>query len=136
MAVLSTLDWLRPADQRSHLGRFVQQVLDGDAGDVVVRKADGMLHSLTRGPEGILVPIAMILVTLAVTKPERFRLTWLARQYEHAPALRAGLIAMIVTAILGALVNDSGVQVPAVCLGVAVPWVLAACARQGVTSDT
>jgi len=135
VAGLATLDWLRPADQRSHLGRFVQQVLDGEAGDVVVRKADAMLQSLTHGPEGILVPIAMILVTLAVTKPERFRLTWLARQYEHAPALRAGLIAMIVTAILGALVNDSGVQVPAVCLGVAVPWVLAACARAGVTSE-
>jgi hypothetical protein len=52
VAVLATLDWLRPADQRSHLGRFVQQLPDGEAGDVVVRKADAMLHSLTRGPEG------------------------------------------------------------------------------------
>lgn len=135
VAVLATLDWLRPADQRSHLGRFVQQVLDGDAGDVVVRKAEAMLHSLTRGPEGILVPIAMILVAIWVSRPERFRLAWLSHLYQRAPALRAGLIAMIVTAILAALVNDSGVQIPAVCLGVVVPWVLAASARQGVTSE-
>lgn len=134
VAVLATLDWLRPADQRSHLGRFVQQLLDGEAGDVVVRKADAMLHSLTRGPEGVLVAIAMILVGIAVSRPDRFRLAWLSGLYRRAPVLQAGLIAMVVTAVLAALVNDSGVQVPAVCLAAAVPWVLAACAREGLTS--
>jgi hypothetical protein len=135
VAVLATLDWLRPADQRSHLGRFVQQLLDGEAGDVVVRKADAMAHSLTRGPEGVLVPIAMILVGVAVSRPDRFRLGWLSGLYRRTPVLQAGLVAMVVTAVLAALVNDSGVQIPAVCLGVAVPWVLAACAREGLTSE-
>jgi hypothetical protein len=135
VAVLATLDWLRPADQRSHLGRFVQQLIDGEAGDVVVRKADAMLHSLTRGPEGVLVPIAMILVGVAVSRPDRFRLAWLSGLYRRAPVLQAGLVAMVVTAVLAALVNDSGAQVPAVCLAAAVPWVLAACARQGLTSE-
>ncbi|HKE51758.1 MAG TPA: hypothetical protein VKE25_09620 [Actinomycetes bacterium] len=135
VAVLATLDWLRPADQRSHLGRFVQQVLDGEAGDVVVRKADAMLTSLTRGPEGVLVPIAMILVAVAVSRPDRFRLAWLSELYRWAPVLQAGLVAMVATAVLAALVNDSGVQVPAVCLAAAVPWVLAACAREGLTSE-
>ncbi|MCI0687408.1 MAG: hypothetical protein L0Y54_09260 [Sporichthyaceae bacterium] len=136
VAALATLDWIGPADERSHLGRFVQQVLDGDAGDVVVRKADAMLHSLTRGPEGVLVPIALVAVAWWIARPERFRLAWLAQLYQRVPLLQAGLTAMVTTAVLAALVNDSGVQVPAVCLGVAVPWVLAACARQGVTTDT
>jgi len=135
VAVLATLDWLRPADQRSHLGRFVQQLLDGQAGDVVVRKADAMLQSLTRGPEGVLVPIAMILVGVAVSRPDRFRLAWLAGLYRRAPVLQSGLVAMVVTAVIAALVNDSGVQVPAVCLAAAVPWVLAACVREGLTSE-
>lgn len=129
VGVLAFLDWLRPAGQRSHLGRFVQQILDGAAGEVVVRKASDMVHSLTVGPQGVLVPLALLGVGLTVANPVRARARWLADAYAADPVLRAGLIAMLVTAIVGALVNDSGVQVPAVCLALAVPLVLASCAR-------
>ena len=33
------LDWLRGPDRRTHLGNFVQRILDGDALDVISRKA-------------------------------------------------------------------------------------------------
>ena len=39
VAVISVLDWLRGPDQRTHLGNFVQRIIDGDALDVISRKA-------------------------------------------------------------------------------------------------
>ena len=39
IGLISGLDWLRGPDRRSHLGNFVQRILDGDALDVVARKA-------------------------------------------------------------------------------------------------
>ena len=39
IGLISVLDWLRGPDRRSHLGNFVQRILDGDALDVVARKA-------------------------------------------------------------------------------------------------
>ena len=125
------------AQARAELRRAVTMPspLGIDSKFALVRKADAMLTSLTRGPEGVLVPIAMILVAVAVSRPDRFRLAWLSELYRWAPVLQAGLVAMVATAVLAALVNDSGVQVPAVCLAAAVPWVLAACAREGLTSE-
>ena len=42
VGLISGLDWARGPDRRSHLGNFVQRVLDGDALDVVSRKAVGV----------------------------------------------------------------------------------------------
>ena len=35
VSLVSFLDWLRPPDDQSHLGKFVQTLIDGGAGDVV-----------------------------------------------------------------------------------------------------
>ena len=37
--VIAWLDWRRPPTSRSHLGNFVQRIIDGDAQDIIVRKA-------------------------------------------------------------------------------------------------
>ena len=39
IGLISVLDWPRGPDRRSHLGNFVQRIIDGDALDVVARKA-------------------------------------------------------------------------------------------------
>ena len=39
VGLISVVDWARGPDRRSHLGNFVQRILDGDAIDVVARKA-------------------------------------------------------------------------------------------------
>jgi hypothetical protein len=126
VGVLATLDWLRGPDQRSHLGRFVQQIADGEAGPVVDRKLDAMVRSFTRGPEGIVIPILLALVGYLLLHPER--IPTLERAFDRVPVLRAGLTAMLTTAVLGVLINDSGIQVAAVCLTVATPLVVATCA--------
>ena len=56
------LDLSRPADQRTHLGRFVESVTDGGAGTVVTRKLESNVSILTSSsvdlarPDGPAVP--------------------------------------------------------------------------------
>jgi len=134
---IALLDWARPPGQRSHLGRFVQQILDGDAGAVLQRKIDANLSSLTRTPPlAVLVPVLVVVLAVIVVRPRQMGFGNLARAYEAEPALRAGLVGCLVTAVLGFAVNDSGIVVPAVALAVAVPlgvaaWAAAAHQRLG-----
>lgn len=127
VSALAWLDWLRPADQRSHLGRFVGDLLDGEAGDIVQRKIDATIATLTRGPGGVVVPVVLLAVAYLLARPQRFRSFHDATV--RVPILRPELIAMYVTAVLGFAVNDSGIQVSAVCLVVATPLVAATRAR-------
>jgi hypothetical protein len=126
VVTIAVLDWLRGASNRSHMGRFVQQIIDGDAGPVVERKLDAMVRSFTRGPEGIVIPLLLVLVGYLLAHPQRMPM--LQQAFERVPVMRAGLVAMLTTAVLGVLINDSGIQVAAVCLTVATPLVVAACA--------
>jgi hypothetical protein len=126
VVTIAVLDWLRGAGNRSHMGRFVQQIIDGEAGPVVERKLDAMVRSFTRGPEGIVIPLLLVLVGFLLAQPQR--MPTLQRAFDHVPVLRPGLVAMLTTAVLGVLINDSGIQVAAVCLTVATPLVVAACA--------
>ena len=48
-AVFALVDYARPAAQRTHLGRFVQQVADGTAWDVMHRKLGSSLHTFAAG---------------------------------------------------------------------------------------
>ena len=53
------LDWLRPVEDRSHLGRFFQTMLNGGAFDVIVRKLEQNLSILFGNYRlALLVPIA------------------------------------------------------------------------------
>jgi hypothetical protein len=116
VSALAIADWTRPTAQRSHLGRFVQQVLDGDGGHVIADKAAANL-SLLRVPIIVAVALPLLLVVLlALVRPQTLRLHALARAQQDDPALRALLIAALTTALLGFACNDSGVIVPAVAL--------------------
>jgi hypothetical protein len=53
VGVISVLDWRRGPDRRTHLGNFVQRVLDGDALDVISRKAVASARRLS--PSSVLV---------------------------------------------------------------------------------
>ena len=46
VGTVAFLDWLRPAAERSHLGRFVEQVLTGEAWTVISRKGQANLDIL------------------------------------------------------------------------------------------
>ncbi|OPC82113.1 hypothetical protein B4N89_15220 [Embleya scabrispora] len=124
IGVIAVLDWLRPAASRSHLGRFVQEVVDGAAGDTLHRKVMGNLHSFT-SPFTLLIPVVFVLLVLAVRDPLTWRAPALARAFAAVPWLRSTLIACWVTAVVGYAVNDSGIQIPAVALTIAAPLAIA-----------
>lgn len=129
VTAFATLDYLRPAAERTHLGRFVGQVLDGGAWTVIERKASANLSLLTTTPLALIVPVALAFLALVLLRPTSTGAGALSRVFDDAPMLRPGLIAVLVTAAIGFLTNDSGVVVPAMAMTLAVPLALAVSLR-------
>ncbi len=104
VAAISWLDWLRPPSQRSHLGAFVQRVIDGDAQTVVFRKAVASVETII-SPVGIGAVILGIVLWLLVF---RYGLPVLT---EESGTLRRVAVAVLLTAFLGTILNDGGIFV-------------------------
>ena len=124
------LDWLRSPDDRSHLGRFIQSILEGDALDIVVRKGQQNWSILLgNAPLTLLVPAALLFVIYVLARPTSWGSRGLGKAAEKAPTLRAGLIALVITLTIGFLINDSGTAIPAVGATVAVPLIVSVVVR-------
>ncbi|MFF4620126.1 KAR9 family protein [Nonomuraea jabiensis] len=130
VGALSVFDWLRPDSQRTHLGNFVQQIIDGQAWTVVGRKFSAMI-GVTVGNWSLtlLSLVALAFLFLILDRPSRWGASALGQAYRQAPTLRAGLFGALTCAFVGFLMNDSGIAIPAMALTVAVPLTLAACVR-------
>lgn len=118
-------DWARAAEDRTHLGRFVQDVADGSAGTVLRRKAEAILDLLFANPVTALLPLAVALVVYLVLRPPRP----LAAAFDAAPAWRSGLLATGLAMAIGFVVNDSGAAVVALAIVVAAPATIAVVLR-------
>jgi hypothetical protein len=123
VALIGVLDWLRPADQRTHLGAFVQSVLDGTALETVLRKAGYALRSLSGGFPAWLSLAVLVGLVLVVWGGTRLRAAWLLRAEARWPLLRPVLVALLIAGVAGALVNDYGIRVVTIMLFAAVPLV-------------
>ena len=132
VSVVAVLDWLRPPAERSHLGRFVEQILTGEAWTVVSRKAQSNLDILRGSSLAWMLPVMVVaaLWLLLPGGPLRSRAGTgpggLAAG--DTAVLRAGLLAVLLSLTLGALVNDSGVAVPATAAALLLPllvWLVA-----------
>lgn len=111
-------DYAQPAARRSHLGRFLGGLLDGGtAGAEVHRRLAAALGSLWHSPFVLLLPAAAYLVWGGSAV--------LARARRRLPSLGAALIAVAVFAVIGGVVNDSGVAVPGAALSLVLPLVIA-----------
>ncbi|MGL5867370.1 MAG: hypothetical protein ACRCYX_16120, partial [Dermatophilaceae bacterium] len=127
--LVAGLDWLRDPGRRSHLGRFIQAILDGSADDIVRRKAEQNLDILlSNAPLTLLVPAALLFVIVVLARPTSWGSRALGSAFEQAPTLRAGLIALVVALSIGFLLNDSGVAIPAVGATLAVPLLVSVAA--------
>lgn len=128
VAGFSILDWLRPTEQRSHLGAFVQSVVDGTALETIFRKAGYAAATVANGfPAWLTMALIIALAVVLwqrnqpvprwltgvaqrwpmVTRPP----TWLSRTESQWPLLRVTLLSLLIAAIAGALVNDYGVRI-------------------------
>ncbi|GGM10218.1 hypothetical protein GCM10010102_02590 [Promicromonospora citrea] len=127
VALVGVLDWLRPAEDRSHLGRFVGQVIDGEAVETVVRKALYAVGSVTGGPAVWATVLVLVVVGLALFGPagwrERLTPAWFTAAQERWELFRPALVAMWAMAVLGSLVNDFGLRIAVIALIPAVPLV-------------
>ena len=143
VAFFAVLDWLRPADSRTHLGRFVQTLIDGGAWPVVQRKATQNLHTLAGSALSLTATVALVLALVALIRTVRRAAqtsdggayAWLSGgaslRLLRADAPMAGPAVITLGVVLGIafLVNDSGIVIPAVGLGVAFPLLIATTAN-------
>jgi len=129
LVLLGLLDWRRPAESRSHLGRFVQTTLDGGGWDIIVRKLEQNITLLFGAPLLLLVPVGLVLFAYALARPTSRAAGPLRQSFARVPLLRTGLIAVLVLWVIGFALNDSGAAIPAVGGTLAVPLVLAIALR-------
>jgi hypothetical protein len=125
LVILGLVDWLRPAESRSHLGRFVQTTVDGGAWDIIVRKLEQNITLLLDNPLSLLIPFLLLLFAYLLARPDSSVARPLHRSFERIPLLRPGLIAVLVMWVIGFALNDSGSAIPAVGGTLALPLVIA-----------
>lgn len=123
---LGVADALRPASQRTHIGRFVASLAGGGAtspGQVLARKAAANLHIFAEGPASVLVPLAplaLVYMAALLLRPP----TWLRAGVARVAGLREGMLAALAANAIGLLVNDSGVAIPAMGIAIGTSLVL------------
>ncbi|WP_344828783.1 hypothetical protein [Actinocorallia longicatena] len=113
----------------THLGKFWDQLAAGDAWGVIMRKFEAMLRSFGYWPFTIVAIGALLFLFLVLARPLTWRAAALEAAYRRTYTLRPALFAGLTVALVGMLMNDSGVVIPALVLTLAVPLVLAACVR-------
>jgi hypothetical protein len=104
ITIISVLDWRRGPGAWSHLGNFVQRVIDGDAWEIIVRKAVASLETIV-SPLGLVSLAIGIPIWLGVFRWALPRIT---------PAyltIRPVAVAGLAVAILGTLLNDGGISI-------------------------
>ncbi|WP_165503036.1 hypothetical protein, partial [Actinomadura fibrosa] len=113
----------------THLGRFWQDLMDGDAWDVITRKFNAMVNSLGYWPFTLPLAAALGFLFFVLARPTRWRVSLLHRAYEHSPTMRPALICALAVGVIGMLVNDSGVVILSVAFSLSTPLMLAAGVR-------
>lgn len=114
LAVFAVIDLAQPAESRTHLGRFVATVFEGDAGMVLERKLSTNYRILVSSVWTLIVPGALAFIAYLTWRPSR-TLRVLRRRY---PGYGAFGVSSLVAGLLGMALNDSGVAVPAMMLAV------------------
>ncbi|WP_402469941.1 hypothetical protein [Isoptericola aurantiacus] len=121
VAAVGVLDWLRPADERSHLGRFVGQVVDGTAWETLARKAGYALRSVLDGAPVWLTLVVLVAGALLLFVPARGTPRWFARTEAAWPLLRPTVLGLWIVCVAGSVVNDFGVRIAVIALVPAIP---------------
>ncbi|SFF81813.1 hypothetical protein [Blastococcus tunisiensis] len=132
VGTVAVLDWTGPPDERSHLGRFVEQVLTGEAWTVVSRKASANIDILLGSPLAWMLPVALV-AAVWLLRPGGLLRGGAGLPAGDAAVLRAGLVAGALSLALGAAVNDSGVALPATAAALLVPLLVWLAAGRGGT---
>jgi len=124
VSAVAFLDYLRPADQRSHFGTFFARLLDGDVSDVLIRKLQ-MSASFFYTPAGWFMLAGVVLAMLATVRPDKVPFEAYRRFFVSQPMVRPTMLALSTCGLVGMLLNDAGVALPAIMTGFALPLLVA-----------
>jgi hypothetical protein len=121
IAAFGLVDLTRPEESRTHLGRFISLSADQGAEGattVIQRKIASNLNILTSSVWTLVIPVAVgFIVFLAWRQPG-----FLRRLQAWMPGARACLVGGLVLAVLGGVLNDSGVAIPGILFAVLLPY--------------
>lgn len=136
VSLFAVADWMRPEGERTHLGAFVQTVLDGGLWDVVGRKLAQNASNLVGTPFTLIAVGAAVIVFLGVRRAGGQLEAPLLHVARELPVLGSGLVALLVTQVIAFALNDSGIIIPAVAVTLALPLVVATFAGTSVRGGT
>ena len=114
VGLFAAIDLARPADRRTHLGRLVEAVADHGLGSletVATRKLGANLGVITSSVWTAMVPVGLAAIVY---------LLWRAPGHVRTirDTIRESLPGLVVVGFLGFALNDSGIAVPGLMLGV------------------
>ncbi|HUF31853.1 MAG TPA: hypothetical protein VMN58_01440 [Acidimicrobiales bacterium] len=121
IAAFGLLDLTRPEESRTHLGRFISLSADQGAEGfttVIQRKVASNLNILTSSVWTLLIPVAVGFIAFLAWRQPGF----LRRLHGWMPGTRACLVGGLVLAVLGGVLNDSGVAIPGILFAVLLPY--------------
>lgn len=118
LALFAALDLRRPSDERTHLGRFVGKLFDGDAGEIIQRKIAANLRVLTSVWAWV-IPVALVYFMYLTWRPNH---TLQRLNREHSQ-FRAFGVAALTLGVLAMALNDSGVSLPAMMVALVAAYV-------------
>lgn len=121
VAALAVLDYLRPIQNRTHLGQFVSGLRNGGQVGGLGRIASLNAQMVTSSPLTLFVPLLLLLAVVVLIAPTRRLGPPIRRLWTGLPFLGNGLVACVICWIIGFFANDSGTAIPPVGMLVSVP---------------
>ena len=134
---IAIFDWSRPAVERTHLGDFVQIVLDGGLWQVIYRKIGANINMLS-SPLIVIAIGGVVIISYIFIYPH-FKAKrgfnadsyfWLINEYTNETLVHNFIIfkpmiyALTVLHFIGGSINDSGIIIPANAIVLIVPLFL------------
>lgn len=122
VGLVAGIDLARPPDQRSHLGRFTDELItDGPAAlvDTFSRKQSANLRLLGVSQWRQMIPVAVLFIVVPLAWQRRYR-----DVMPKGSALRVTFWSVVAATILGFASNDSGPIVISLFLAQLVPFLL------------
>ncbi len=120
-AVFALVNYFVPITGKSDISSFAGSSLHGHSGDLLLRKINSNIGSLSVNAFSPLIPIVVVWTGLMLWRPSWFGLKTEPRAYAAEPLTRALMGVIWLLPVLGWFADDSGVIVPAAALPFALP---------------
>ena len=86
---------------------------------MIERKINANLNILLSSVWSLVIPAALAFLAFLIWRPPRF----LRTLFQRVPGMRACVVGVLATGVVGGIVNDSGIAIPAVMLTLLLPHV-------------